>query len=53
MKWNMLKWPSKKKKKKNHPGGLRDKGDEADPKIFSTRKANCPALFLKKVNSGS
>ena len=44
----MLKWPSK-KKLKNHPGGLSDKADEADPKMFSTGEANCPVQFLKKL----
>ena len=38
-------------KTKNHPGGLSDKADEADPKMFSTGEANCPVQFefLKKL----
>ena len=29
-------------KTKNHPGGLSDKADEADPKMFSTGETHCP-----------
>ena len=36
-------------KTKNHPGGLSDKANEADPKMFSTGEANCPVQFLKKL----
>ena len=36
-------------KTKNHPSGLSDKADEADPKMFSTGEANCPVQFLKKL----
>ena len=36
-------------KTKNHPGGLSDKADEADPKFFSTGEANCLLHFLKKL----
>ena len=36
-------------KTKNHPGGLSDKADEADPKMFSTGEANYPVQFLKKL----
>ena len=35
-------------KTKNHPGGLSDKADEADPKMFSSGEVNCPVQFLKK-----
>ena len=36
------------KKTKNHPGGLSDKADEADPKMFSTGETHCPVQNLKK-----
>lgn len=36
-------------KTKNHPGGLSDKADEADPKMFSTGESNCPVQYLKKL----
>ena len=36
-------------KTKNHPGGLSDKADEADPKMFSTGETNCPVQYLKKL----
>ena len=36
-------------KTKNHPGGLSDKADEADPKMFSTGQSNCPVKYLKKL----
>lgn len=36
-------------KTKNHPGGLSDKADEADPKMFSTDENNCPVEYLKKL----
>lgn len=35
-------------KTKNHPGGLGDKADEADPKMFATGETNCPVYLLKK-----
>ena len=35
-------------KTKNHPGGLSDKADEADPKMFSTGETHCPVQYLKK-----
>ena len=37
---------------KNHPGGLGDKADEADPKMFAAGETNCPVclfFFLKKL----
>ena len=41
-------------KTKNHQGGLGDKGDKSDPKIFSTGKSNCPVkhfkMFLSVLN---
>ena len=36
-------------KTKNHPGGLGDKADEADPKMFATGETNCPVYLLKKL----
>ena len=36
-------------KTKNHPGGLSDKADEADPKMFSTGETHCPVQYLKKL----
>ena len=36
-------------KTKNHPDGLGDKADEADPKMFATGEANCPVYLLKKL----
>ena len=36
-------------KTKNHTGGLSEKADEADPKMFSTGEAKCPVQFLKKL----
>ena len=36
-------------KTKHHPGGLTDKADEGDPKMFSIGEANCPVQFLKKL----
>ena len=36
-------------KTKNHPGGLSDKADEADPKMFSTGEIHCPVQYLKKL----
>ena len=35
-------------KTKNHPGGLSDKADEADPKMFSTGETHCLVQYLKK-----
>ena len=35
-------------KTKNHQGGLGDKADESDPKMFSTEMSNCPAKYFKK-----
>jgi hypothetical protein len=35
-------------KTKNHPGGLSDRADEADPKMFSTGETYCPVQYLKK-----
>jgi len=34
-------------KTKNHQGGLGDKADESDPKMFSTGISNCPVEYLK------
>ena len=34
---------------KKHPGGLGDKADEADPKMFATGETNCPVYLLKKL----
>ena len=36
-------------KTKSHPGGLSDKADEADPKMFTTGETNCPVYLLKKL----
>ena len=36
-------------KTKNHPGGISDKADEADPKMFSTGETHCPVQYLKKL----
>ena len=36
-------------KTKNHSGGLGDKADEADPKMFATGETNCPVYLLKKL----
>ena len=36
-------------KTKNHPSGLGDKADEADPKMFATGETNCPVYLLKKL----
>ena len=36
-------------KTKNHPGGLSDKADEADPKMFCTGETHCPVQYLKKL----
>ena len=36
-------------KTKNHPGGLGDKADEADPKMFAMGETNCPVYLLKKL----
>ena len=38
---------AKQEKTKNHPGGLNDKADEADPKMFSTGETHCPVQYLK------
>jgi len=34
-------------KTKNHQGGLGDKADESDPKMFSTGMSNCPVKYFK------
>ena len=39
-------------KTKDHPGGLGDKADEEDPKMFATGETNCQVCLLKKVNPG-
>ena len=39
---------AKQEKNKNHPGGLGEKADEADPKMFSTGETHCPVQCLKK-----
>ena len=39
------------KKRKNHQGGLGDKADESDPKMFSTGMSNCPVKYFKKFLS--
>ena len=39
------------KKTKNHQGGLGDKADESDPKMFSTGMSNCPVKSFKKFLS--
>ena len=44
-----MKWLKLDEKTKSHPGGLGDKGDEADAKIFATGKTNCPIYLLKKL----
>ena len=36
-------------KTKSHPGGLSDKADEADPKMFPTGETNCQVYLLKKL----
>ena len=36
-------------KTKKHPGGLGDKADEADPKMFATGETNCPVCLLTKL----
>ena len=36
-------------KTKNHQGGLGDKADESDPKMFITGMSNCPVKYFKKV----
>ena len=38
-------------KTKNHQGGLGDKADESDPKMFSTGMSNCPVKYFKKFLS--
>ena len=38
-------------KKKNHQGGLGDKADESDPKMFTTGMSNCPLKYFKKFLS--
>ena len=38
---------AKQDKIKNRPGGLSDKADGADPKIFSTGQTNCPVNILR------
>lgn len=36
-------------KTKNHPGGLGDKADEGDPKMFSNGGKHCPVQYFKKL----
>ena len=36
-------------KTKNHPSGICDKADEADPKMFSKDETYCPVQYLKKL----
>jgi len=38
-------------KTKNHPGGLSDKADEGDAKMFSTGEKDCPVDYLKQLLS--
>ena len=38
-------------KTKNHQGGLGDKADESDPKMFSSGMPNCPVKYFKKFLS--
>ena len=38
-------------KTKNHPGGLSDKADAKDPKMFETKKKHCPVQYFKKYLS--
>ena len=35
-------------KTKNHQGGLGDKADESDPKMFSSGMSNCPVKYFEK-----
>jgi hypothetical protein len=32
---------------KNHPGGISDKADEGDPKMFATGSPHCPVEYFK------
>ena len=36
-------------KTKKHLGGLGDKADEVDPKLFAAGETNCPVYLLKKL----
>ena len=38
-------------KTKNHQGGLGDKADESDSKMFSTGMSNCPVKYFRKFIS--
>ena len=38
-------------KTKNYQGGLGDKADQSDPKMFSANTPNCPVMYFKKLLS--